>query len=72
MLFSFLQGFVDMDISPIEAARVLCHAEAWLGRTLAPEELSSGALQHILVEEDYHIETQVSIIQNLFCAYVLI
>lgn len=42
-----------MNLSPREAANVLNCAELRLGRSITKEEMFSGELTNILIEEDY-------------------
>ena len=59
--FFVLQGFSAQELTPGEAAKVLCRCEARLGHRIPEEDLKSGNLAKWLSAEDYsHNVDQVS------------
>ena len=55
-----LQGFKYTNFTASDAVKVLLNIERRLGRKFSRDEIESGVLKDLLIEEDYKIEKVVS------------
>ena len=56
-----LQGFSKYHFTPLEVLIVIEGIQKHLNRTFSPEEIESGILKDLIVEEDYDLIRVVNI-----------
>ena len=74
MLSSLEQAFMNLDLTPGEAAAILRKAKHYLRKEITWEELSEGKLQELLVVEDFTAQLEVLFKftrnGNIFCKII--
>ena len=54
------QGFTQLHFTPLETLAIIEGAQKRVGKTFSREEIESGVLEDILIEEDYNLDRVVS------------
>ena len=58
------QGFTQLHFTPLETLAIIEGIQKCVGRTFSREEIESGVLEDIIVEEDYNLDRVVSCIRT--------
>ena len=61
-----MQGFTQLHFTPLEVLAIIEGIQRRVGKTFSREEIESGILEKIIIEEDYNIECIVSCIWTHF------
>ena len=67
-----LQGFTQLHFTPLETLAIIEGVQKRVGKTFSREEIESGVLEDILVEEDYNLDRVVSFTFERVCLQSLI
>ena len=58
----FTVGYFYHTSPPFQVLTAINHAQLWLNRTFSDEEIKSGVLADLMIDEDFDFETTVSLL----------
>ena len=61
-LIYLLQGISTTHLTPFEVLTAINHAQLQLNRTFSNEEIKSGVLADLMIDEDFNFEETVSLL----------
>ena len=61
------QGFTQLHFTPLETLAIIEGVQKRVGKTFSREEIESGVLEEILIEEDYNLDRVVSFTFERVC-----